>query len=100
MALCLSSISELVEELSNRKMLRTHQKQSGCSCAFALERDDQTATHMDDDGLAGAASNIDLLGGGDVEVTQVSLELCVGGLQVEESLHTIKNICSRVSSRA
>ena len=42
-------------------------------------------THMDDDGLP-ALPNINLLGCCDVQVLEVSLELCASGLQVKEGL--------------
>ena len=37
---------------------------------------------MDDDGVFGG-SDVNLLGAGDVQVTQVCLEVLVGGLQVK-----------------
>jgi hypothetical protein len=43
-------------------------------------------THVHNDRLAAAALHVDLLGAGDVQVTQVGLQLTVGGLQVEQGL--------------
>lgn len=40
---------------------------------------------MDDNGLA-AGRHVHLLGRGDVQVPQVSLEVCIGGLQVKQGL--------------
>mmetsp|Transcript_6257 Transcript_6257/g.17970 ORF Transcript_6257/g.17970 Transcript_6257/m.17970 type:complete len:237 (-) Transcript_6257:85-795(-) len=57
----------------------------------------QPEGHVNDDGLA-AASDINLLGGGDVQVPQVRLQLRVGCLQVEQSLgdRLLKDIRLRV----
>ena len=44
---------------------------------------------MDDDGLPAGASHVNLLSAGDVQVTQVSLELGIGCLKIKESLGRI-----------
>lgn len=46
----------------------------------------QAVRHVDDDSLAGATVDIDLLGTSDVEVTQVTLELGIGSLKVKKGL--------------
>ena len=45
-----------------------------------------TPTHVNDDGFPGSPLYIYFLGSSDVQVTQVRLEILVGGLKVEEGL--------------
>lgn len=51
----------------------------------------KTCTYVNDDSLSGC-TDINLLGSGDVQVSQVCLQLAIGGLQVKDSLHPSRNM--------
>jgi hypothetical protein len=47
--------------------------------------------YVHNDSLPLGARDINLLGGGDVQVPQIGLQLSIGSLEVEEGLHTVKH---------
>lgn len=48
-------------------------------------------THMDDDGLSGGI-DVHLFGTSDVEISKITLQLLVGGLQIKKSLRPPNSI--------